>query len=90
MEDAVESQLRDLISRNLKVNPALIVPGSKLSEWGGDSLLFLETIFEVESHFDIQCPDVGKERTTDFDALVALVKRQLALNGSDIGTDAAV
>lgn len=78
VSDPVEEQLRDVIAANLKVDKSLIQRGSKLADWGGDSLLFLETIFEVESHFNIQFPDTGADTVTDFDSLVALVKTQIA------------
>jgi acyl carrier protein len=78
MDDQVEEQLREVIASNLKVDKSLIQRGSKLADWGGDSLLFLETIFEVESHFNIQFPDTGADDVSDFDSLVALVKAQLA------------
>lgn len=78
MEDSVEAQLREVISKNLKVDKALIRRGSKLADWGGDSLLFLETVFEVESHFNIQFPDTGTENVADFDSLLALVEAQIA------------
>jgi acyl carrier protein len=78
LQDPVEEQLRDLISANLKVDKSVIQRGSKLADWGGDSLLFLETIFEVESHFNIQFPDTGTDNVTDFDSLVTLVKAQIA------------
>jgi len=82
MEDKIEEQLRELISSNLKVDKTLIQRGSKLADWGGDSLLFLETIFEVENHFNIQFPDTGADHVSDFDSLVALVKVQLLKTGA--------
>lgn len=77
MFDEVEEQLRQILADNLKIDKALISHGSKLEDWGGDSLQFLETVFEIETHFGISFPDDGAERMTDFDSLVRIVKGQL-------------
>lgn len=77
-DDAVETELRDIIATNLKIDRGVIQRGSKLADWGGDSLLFLETIFEVETHFNIQFPETQPDKITDYDALLALVKAQIA------------
>jgi len=78
MFDHVEEKLRQVLADNLKIDKSLIQHGSKLEDWGGDSLLFLETVFEIETSFDIQFPDTANEKISDFDSLAALVKKLLA------------
>jgi acyl carrier protein len=74
MFDEVEEQLRQILSDNMKIDKNLVQKGSKLEDWGGDSLQFLETVFEIETHFGISFPDMQNEKISDFDGLVRIVK----------------
>lgn len=78
MFDDVEEQLRQILADNLKIDKSVIQFGSKLEDWGGDSLQFLETVFEVETHFGISFPDTQNEKISDFDSLVRIVKAEIA------------
>ncbi len=78
MFDEVEEQLRTLLADNLKIDKSLIQHGSQLEDWGGDSLQFLETVFEIETHFGISFPDTQDEKISDFDSIVRIVKAQIA------------
>jgi acyl carrier protein len=75
--DDVEEQLRNILAVRLKVDPERIQRGARMKDLGADSLDFLETIFDVESHFQIQFPDSESE-IKDFDGLLALVERLVA------------
>lgn len=77
MLDDVEEQLRQILADNLKIEKELVKPGSKLEDWGGDSLQFLETVFEIETHFGIAFPDTENEIISDFDSLARIVKKQI-------------
>lgn len=67
----------------MKIDKSLVQRGSKLEDWGGDSLQFLETVFEIETQFGISFPDMQNEKISDFDGLLRIVKSQLeAGNGS--------
>lgn len=77
MFDEVEEKLRGILADNLKIDKELVQRGSKLEDWGGDSLQFLETVFEIETQFQISFPDDGAQKISDFDSLVAIVKGQL-------------
>jgi len=77
MFDEVEEQLRQILADNLKIDKELVQHGSKLEDWGGDSLQFLETVFEIETHFGISFPDTENEKISDFDSLVRIVKAQI-------------
>jgi acyl carrier protein len=84
MFDEVEEQLRQILSDNMKIDKNLVQKGSKLEDWGGDSLQFLETVFEIETHFGISFPDMQNEKISDFDGLVRIVKT--AIEASKNGT----
>lgn len=77
MENDVEEQLRDILAKSMKIDKALVQKGSKLEDWGGDSLQFLETVFEIETHFGISFPDMQNEKISDFDGLLRIVKAQI-------------
>jgi acyl carrier protein len=77
MYDEVEEQLRQILAANLKIDKELVMRGSKLEDWGGDSLQFLETVFEIETHFGIAFPDTENEKISDFDSLVRIIKAQI-------------
>lgn len=82
MFDEVEEQLRQILADNLKIDKSLIQHGSKLEDWGGDSLQFLETVFEIETHFGISFPDTAQnEKIADFDGLVRVIKGELDKKG---------
>ena len=75
----VEEQLRDIIAKELKIDKESVKSGSKLEDWGADSLDFLEAIFAIETHFDISFPDDEESRSiSDFDSLVRIVEGELA------------
>lgn len=82
MFDETEEALRNLIAAGLKVDKELIQPTSKLTDWGGDSLNFIDTLFAIETHFDISLPDVGSGQDLDFASLASMVKAQLAAKQS--------
>lgn len=77
MYDEIEEQLRQILASNLKIDKELVQRGSKLEDWGGDSLQFLETVFEIETFFGISFPDTENEKISDFDSLVRIVKNQI-------------
>lgn len=79
--DAVTEQLQDLLAKGLNIDKALITQGSKLADWGGDSLQFIETIFDIEQHFGISFPDDANQRVSDFDSLVDIIRQELAKKG---------
>lgn len=78
MFDETEEKLRDILAKGLKVDPTKIEKTSKLAEWGGDSLDFIDTVFAIETQFDITLPDVGGGRDLDFQTLADMIKEQLA------------
>ncbi len=78
MFDDIEETLRDIISKSLKVDKDLIQKESSLEDWGGDSLDFIETLFAIETQFDIGLPDVGGGRDLNFEKLANMVREQVS------------
>lgn len=74
----IELRLRKLIAKHLNVEASAIVPTSTLKDWAGDSLRFLETVFEIESRLGVIFPDDFERRVTDFASLADLVEQQLS------------
>ena len=79
MFDETEEQLRGLIAQGLKIDKELIQRSSRLEDWGGDSLDFIDTLFAMERHFDISFPDTQGNQDFDFDTIARMVKEQIAL-----------
>ena len=82
MFDETEEKLRGIIAKSLKVDESVIEKTSSLADWGGDSLDFIETLFAIETQFDISMPDVGGGQDLDFQRLADMVKAQLAKTAS--------
>jgi acyl carrier protein len=78
MFDDIEETLRDIISKSLKVDKDLIQKESSLEDWGGDSLDFIETLFAIETQFDISLPDVGGGRDLNLEKLANMVREQVS------------
>ncbi|WP_373507375.1 acyl carrier protein [Thiocapsa sp.] len=78
MFDETEETLREIISKSLKIDKELVQKSSSLEDWGGDSLDFIETLFAIETRFDISLPDVGGGRDLNFEKLADMVKEQVA------------
>lgn len=79
--ETITEELRGLLAKGLNIDVALIKEGSKLADWGGDSLQFIETIFDIEQHFGISFPDDANQRVSDFDSLVDIIRQELAKKG---------
>lgn len=78
MSTETEKILRSVIAKSLKVDENLIQGTSSLSDWGGDSLDFIETLYAIETSFDISLPELGNWRELDFNRLAQIVKEEMA------------
>lgn len=78
MFSETEETLRGVIATSLKVDKDLIQGTSTLADWGGDSLDFIETLFAIETTFDISLPELGGWRELDFNRLAQIVKDEIA------------
>ncbi|MFB1487451.1 MULTISPECIES: acyl carrier protein [unclassified Thiocapsa] len=78
MFDEIEETLREIIAKSLKVDKDLIQKNSSLDDWGGDSLDFIETLFAIETRFDISLPDVGGGRDLNLEKLADMIREQIS------------
>jgi len=56
MDEAIAQQVFDIIAKHGDIDRASLTPESTLKDLGIDSLEAIETIFDVEEHFDINFP----------------------------------
>lgn len=57
MNQEITDQVLDIVAKHVTADRASLLPSSTLKELGVDSLEAIETIFEIEEHFDITFPD---------------------------------
>ena len=85
---AIQQQVFAIIARQAKRDPATITAASTLKDLGIASIEAIETIFDMEEHFDITFPDQGTNFDTDtVQSLVDAV--QCALAAKSAGPEAA-
>lgn len=65
MTDTVQQQVFEIIARQAKLDVGSIQPGSTLKDLGVASLEVIETIFDIEEHFDVTLPE---QDNADFNA----------------------
>ncbi len=68
MQDPRTSEILDIVAKETGVPRALLLPEASIEELGIASLDMVQTIFEIESHYDVELPvvadRVGAEFTT--------------------------
>lgn len=57
MDASIEDQVFDIVAKHGEIERATLTPASTLKDLGIDSLEAIETIFDVEEHFDINFPN---------------------------------
>ena len=78
MSEATEDSVRQLLASFLKIEPARLLPETRLDELGLDSLAAVELLFEIEERFDVRVPS---ERAAEFRAVRAIAEGVRALQG---------
>lgn len=83
MDQAIAEQVFDIVARHGEIDRASLSPESTLKDLGIDSLEAIETIFDVEEHFDINFPsqDPNLDGGT-LSGLVSAVQEALAAKPS--------
>lgn len=74
MESDIESQVKNIVAKQLDVKPELIDKETTLCEMGGDSLDKLEIIQEIEIRFCVDISDVVFSRIVTIGDLIKSVK----------------
>ena len=57
MTDSIRTQVFAIVAKQGDLDPATLDDAATLKDLGVDSLEAIETIFEIEEHFDINFPD---------------------------------
>ncbi len=74
----VETQVIDIVSDHLRLEPAKILPASRFSDdLGADSLDRVELVMKFEEKFGIEIPDEAAEKIATVQDAVGYIKLQL-------------
>ncbi|MFS8138479.1 MAG: acyl carrier protein, partial [Thermomonas sp.] len=57
MNQEIADQVLDIVAKHVDADRATLTPDATLKALGVDSLEAIETIFDIEEHFDINFPD---------------------------------
>ena len=60
--DQIETKLRAIIAKQLRIEPDTITPAATLTSMGADSLDVVELIMHVEDEFGIEITDTAAEK----------------------------
>ncbi len=83
MDQAIADQVFDIVAKHGDIDRSTLTPTSTLKDLGIDSLEAIETIFDVEEHFNINFPN--QDSNLDDGTLAGLigsVEQALALKAS--------
>lgn len=83
MDQAIADQVFDIVAKHGDIDRATLTPAATLKDLGIDSLEAIETIFDVEEHFNINFPN--QDPNLDDGTLAGLigsVEQALALKAS--------
>lgn len=85
MNQSITDQVYDIVARHGDIDRATLTPTSTLKDLGIDSLEAIETIFDVEEHFDINFPnrDPNLDDGT-LSGLIESVEQALAVKASAV------
>ena len=73
MADPREGEILDIVAKETGVDRARLVPDALLSDLEIPSLDLVQTIFAIESHFDIEVPVVQDRTGAEFTTVGELV-----------------
>lgn len=57
MNQEIADQVLDIVAKHIDADRSTLTPDATLKDLGVDSLEAIETIFDIEEHFDINFPD---------------------------------
>lgn len=85
MSQSIAEQVYDIVATHGGIDRATLTPDSTLKDLGIDSLEAIETIFDVEEHFDINFPnrDPNLDDGT-LSGLIQSVEQALAVKASTV------
>lgn len=75
MSDNIEEKVKDIIVKQLNVDPDKVTPSAKFSDdLGADSLDTVELVMALEEEFSLEVPDEAAEKLTSVEAVVEFIK----------------
>jgi acyl carrier protein len=85
MNRSIADQVYDIVATHGGIDRATLAPDSTLKDLGIDSLEAIETIFDIEEHFDINFPnrDPNLDDGT-LSGLIQSVEQALAVKASAV------
>jgi acyl carrier protein len=76
--DPRASHILDIVAKETFVDRAKLLPEARIDELGIASIDIVQTIFAIESEFDIELPVAGAGAGAEFETVQALVDHVLA------------
>lgn len=71
-------EILGIVAKETGVDRARLAPEARLSELGIPSLDLVQTVFAIESHFDVEVPVVQDRAGAEFDTVGELVGHVIA------------
>ena len=80
MDQQIAEQVYDIVAKHGAIDRSTLTPASTLKDLGVDSLEAIETIFDVEEHFNVNFPNQDPNLDDgSLGSLIASVEQALAL-----------
>lgn len=73
MADPRVDEILGIVAKETGVDRARLAPEARLSDLGIPSLDLVQTIFAIESHFDVEVPVVQDRAGSEFDTVGELI-----------------
>lgn len=75
----VEKELKEIVAKRLKIDPAIITPDSRFVEdLGADSLAVMDIVIKIEEHFGLdEIPDEELEKMKKIKDAVEYIKNHI-------------
>lgn len=77
MTDSRRDQILDIVAKETGIERSRLVPEASIEELGIPSLDMVQTIFELESRFDVEIPVVSEKAGAEFATVGDLVDHVL-------------
>ena len=78
MTDPRRDEILDIVAKETGIDRARLLPEASIEELGIPSLDMVQTIFELESRFDVEIPVVSERAGAEFSTVGDLVDHVLA------------
>ena len=77
-EKTIEQRVKEIIVKELQVNPDQVTPDAKfIEDLGADSLDTVELVMALEEEFECEIPDEEAEKITTVGQAISYIKEHL-------------